>query len=188
MQARPKDVDAIRRQMAQIRRKHHEDVREVLADAERVVGWGRHWRPYVWAALGTATATAFWIVTKRDRTAPAGRVASSDVAEVQQGIAEGVAQDSDGPKTRQSLWGDAWNLIVPVVVRAAQNYVAHSLEQWIAQQRMTAARGEVPSPSDGELERPKGRSVRPERESYTTGEGPGSNLVTGVFNDDRSCS
>ena len=70
----------------------------------------------------------------------------------------------------------------------AQNYVAHSLEQWIAQQRMTAARGEVPSPSDGELERPKGRSVRPERESYTTGEGPGSNLVSGVFNDDRSCS
>src|SRR6516165_3678235 len=106
--------------MVQIRREHYEDVREVIADAERVVGWGRSGWPCVCAALGATAATFFWILASRDWTAPAGQASSSSsaVAEVQPGIANGVAQDSERPKGHHSLWGEAVNLVVSVAVRA----------------------------------------------------------------------
>ena len=62
------DAETIRRRMALIRRKHHEDVRAVLAGAEKVAGWGRHVRLYTWVALGVAAG--FWMVTHRRRTVP----------------------------------------------------------------------------------------------------------------------
>jgi hypothetical protein len=80
VQSEPNDVDAIRLQMVQIRREHYEDVREVIADAERVVGWGRSGWPYVCAALGATAATVLWILASRDRTAPAGQASSSSSA------------------------------------------------------------------------------------------------------------
>jgi hypothetical protein len=176
--------------MALIRRRHHEDIREVVATAETVAGWGRSARPYAWAALGAAAATAFWLVIKRGGRPPASQATLSDASEVHEGIAKRLARDSERSRPRPRFRDDVWDFLISVAVRAAQGYAAHCLEQWMAQQRMMAAirhgpsqqatrctavfdgqqrmmaatRHGPPAPA-GALERLKGRSARPERES-----------------------
>ena len=150
--------------------------------AENVAGWGRHVRPYAWAALGAAAATAFWIISKRERKPPAAEAAPSAIPHVHQEIAQATGQDLAGPNPHQRLWHEACNLAISVAVRAAQNYAAHSIEQWITQQRITAATRHAPSASAAGMERPNGRILRPEQESIAS-QRSRSNLVTEGSND-----
>ena len=78
--ARSRSVDAIRRKMALIRSRRHEDVREVLADAETVVGRRQCVRPPPCAALGAAGAASVLHLIKRREAPPAGQTAAAPLA------------------------------------------------------------------------------------------------------------
>jgi hypothetical protein len=169
--------------MVQIRRKHHEDVREVIAGAEAVAGWGWHIWLYSWAALGAA-AVGLWIVANRSRGIPIGEATPSDTAELPPGVAESRAGEGEPSKTHPRWLADTGSFLLGMAVRAAQNYAEHWVDQRIAQQRMKAATRPGPCPSAGGAEWPDGRPARPGRHSRA-GEGPRSNLVSGGFHDDR---
>jgi hypothetical protein len=158
-----KDVDAIRHQMARIRRRRHVQVRGLLSNAERVVHLGRQLEPYAWSALGAGAATALWLVTGRAAKARAGRVANGGVVNVPQRFANDPPGRSERPKLQQRA-GDAWSMIVSAVIRAAQNYAAQRLASWIASKRRAVAGGRARSFSDDALEKPKDCVERPERE------------------------
>jgi hypothetical protein len=177
--------DAIRRQMVQIRRKHHEDVREVIQGAEAVAGWGRHLRLYSWAALAAAAAV-LWIVANRRRVVPIGEA----TAPVPAGPRPAVVGSRPGQGRRSQTGrrlGAAGSFLLGVAVRAAQNYAAHRVDQWLARQRMGAVTGPGPRSSDRGPQRPNGRPARPQRHPSTDA-GPRSNWVFGGLRDERSCT
>jgi hypothetical protein len=182
--AKSNDVDEIRRQMVQLRRKHREDVREVIAGAEAVAGWGRHIGLYSWAALGAA-AVALWIVANRRKAVPIGEATPLEPAEPPPGVAENRPGAGERLKPPPRWLSDAGNFLLGVALRAAQTYAAHWVDQWFAQQRMRAATRPGPFLVDRRAEWPHGRPARPERHSRA-GEGPLPNFVSGGFNDDRS--
>jgi hypothetical protein len=146
------EVDEIRRQMAQIRRELHEDVREVVATAEAVTDWRRFIRTYPWPALGAAAAIGFLIVPKRRRSMPHDIARRTDIERVREAVAESREAEQGREKTRKGLLAGALALIGPVVVRAAQGYAVRHLEHWISQMQLDQmAIGPVhgPSPSPG---------------------------------------
>jgi len=64
---------------------------------------------------------------------------------------------------RPSLVGEAASFLTRVAVRAAQNYAAYCLEEWIAPRRVQGAtKGGALPPSDN-LALAAGRNMRPER-------------------------
>jgi hypothetical protein len=142
----PNDIEEIRRQMAQIRRELHEDVKEVVEGAEAVTDWRRYIRMYPWAAVGTAVAVGYLIVPKRRRSVPRDVARQSDVAEMREVLRQDRAPEPEEKKRRKSLIGAAFGMLVPLVWRTAQGYAMSYLEQWIAQkqQEYMAAAGPPP--------------------------------------------
>lgn len=139
-------VDEIRRQMAQIRRELHEDVRDVVASAGAAFDWRRVITAYPWVSLGAAAAAGYLVVPKRHR-APATH---ADLKEVREEVestraaladvarANGVETSAERPK-RKGLFRTAVAMIAPVALRSAQSYAAGWLENYIAQQQAQAA-------------------------------------------------
>jgi hypothetical protein len=173
------EVDEIRRQMAQIRRELHEDVREVVATAEAVTDWRRFIRMYPWPALGAAAAVGYLIVPKRRRSVPRDVARQTDIERVREAVEESRAAERGREKTRKGLLAGALALIGPVVVRAAQGYAVRHLEHWISQMQMdqmAAGPAHGPSPSSsgpgwpGGPGRPGG-SGRPGESGRPTGPG-----------------
>jgi hypothetical protein len=183
MQTSPTNVDAIRRQMSRIRRKHRTPVGDVLSDARRVATLGRYLRPLAWAALGAAAATAICTVTKRRARVPSGAAALMGAAEGPHQAANGVAGDSERPKAQQGILDNAWNLVAPVIVRAAQDYALQCLEQWIAQGHGTTA-SPMPRGPSSILEGPNSGVPRTARGGNACNR-PGSSAASGGSDNDR---
>jgi hypothetical protein len=121
----PADITEIQRQMAQIRRDLHEDVREAVKGAQSLTDWRSQVRSHPWLALGAATVVGYLIVPKR-HSAPA-------IVAVAPAPAQAAVSMPEAPKKKRwGLIGSAVGLLAPIAVRAAQNYAIQYLEQWIA--------------------------------------------------------
>ena len=144
------DTDAIRRQMAQIRRELHEDMQNVVAGAEAATDWRRYVKLHPWASVGVAFALGFLIVPRRRRsiTETAEKAAEQTVSRVQEAIA--APPPPRKKEKRSGLVGMLFGMAMPVAVRAAQSYAAHFVEQWIAQQQGGPAE---PEPAAGTPDR-----------------------------------
>jgi len=137
----PNEVDEVRRQMAQIRRELHEDVREVVATAEAAADWRRYLTAYPWLSVGTAFALGYLIVPRRPKPV-AGTALQSDLTKVReavettrQAVVEAPKEKGDEAKRKKSLVGAALGMVAPLALRAAQGYALKYLEHWIAQQQ-----------------------------------------------------
>jgi hypothetical protein len=137
--------------MSLIRRKHRGLVRELLADAGRLAGLERYLQPVAWAALGAAAATALRTINKRAAKSRAAGSAPMGAAEDRQ-LANGFTGNAERLKIQHGRFDIIWNFVAPVVIRAAQNYAVHQLEQWISRAQ-TAATIHGSSRSDGIEER-----------------------------------
>lgn len=156
MSTAPNEVDEIRRQMADIRRELHEDVRGVVATAEAATDWRRYLTAYPWVSLGAAFAVGYLVVPRKHR--PTAIIA--DLSKVQAAV--NVAQDRKEATTRKKgLIGAALGMAVPFVLRAAQGYALKYLEQWMLQQQVNAMHGGPAPASSGAQARPGSRSNRP---------------------------
>jgi len=123
------DVDEIYNRMAVIRREPHTNVRESVAGAEAVVDWGRYTWTYPWIALGGAAAVGCLIYTIGHRTVTAVIASRADGAQAGEPVAGDSVKGQERSRTGQNLLLAAWGILVPVAVRAGQNYVLHWLEQ-----------------------------------------------------------
>ncbi len=135
----PNEVEEIQRRMAAIRHELHEDVREVVANAEAVTDWQRYLRMYPWAGVTAAFAIGYLIVPRRRKKVPADLATQADVAQVREAVESAAVTARTPEPRRKSLLGTAWQLVGPLVIRTAQSYAAQNLENWILQQQQTAA-------------------------------------------------
>jgi hypothetical protein len=71
--------------------------------------------------------------------------------------------------TRQSLLGEAAGFLTTLAVRAAQNYAAYCLEDWIAPRRALAATKTSLVPATDDSSMPCGRRSPPERVNGSDG-------------------
>jgi hypothetical protein len=137
VKAIPDDIHMIQCRMAQIRRMHHEEVREALTVAETIAKLAGHIRLYSWVALGTTAA--MWMVSGRGRTVPR-ETANRAIAETdEEEIREGPAPVAKRSAIRPSFLRDAARFLIRVAVRAAQIHAAYCLEDWIARRGMPVA-------------------------------------------------
>ncbi len=160
----PETVDEIRRSMAQIRQRLHQDMQGVVAGAEAASDWKHYVRLYPFACLAVAFGLGMVVVPRRRRSVSktAEKAAEAVLAKVS-GAAEAVQNGSaipfkgDTPKEKEKekkagLLGIAFGLVSPLLVRAAQSYALNYVESWIAQQAaasgMTASPG-GPPPGEG---------------------------------------
>jgi hypothetical protein len=131
------EITEIQRRMAQIRRELHEDVRSAVEGAQSLTDWRSHVRHHPWLTLGAATALGYFIVPRRrEEPAPA-------IVAVAPAAAPAMSQaDLAAPKKKRwGIIGTAAGLLVPIAVRAAQNYAIQYLEKWIAAQPPDAGAG-----------------------------------------------
>jgi len=126
------DVDEIYHRMAVIRREHHMNVRESVAGAEAVVDWGRYTWTYPWIALGAAAAVGYLVYTSGHQKVTADTACLADGAQDGEPVAGAMAKGRGRSRTRQNLLLAAWGILLPVAVRAGQNYMLHWLEQQYA--------------------------------------------------------
>ncbi len=150
--ASTESVDDIRRQMAQIRQRLHQDMQGVVAGAEAASDWRYYVRLYPWAALGAAFAGGFLIVPRRRRSAT--RTAEKAAEAVVAKLTESAENDSvaavstPAPKSEKPSkgWiGAMLGLAGPMVMRGVQSYALGYVENWIAQQQ-AATGGPPPTP------------------------------------------
>jgi len=141
------DIDAIRRQMAQIRRELHEDVQEVVAGAEAVTDWRRYVRSYPWPAVGVAFAVGYLVVPKRRRSVPRDIARQADVAGVREELRQARAIVPEEKKRGKGFIAAGFGLLAPMAWRLAQNYAMGYLEQWIAQQQQQYMTATGPPPA-----------------------------------------
>jgi len=123
------DVDEIYHRMAVIRRELHTNVRESVAGAEAVVDWGRYTWMYPWVALGGAAAVGCLIYTIGHQKVTAAIASQADGAKAGEPVAGARAKVQVRSRTSQNLLLAAWGILLPVAVRAGQNYMLHWLEQ-----------------------------------------------------------
>lgn len=157
-------VDDLRRRMAQIRQRLHQDMQGVVAGAEAASDWKHYVRIYPWAALGVAFAAGFLIVPRRRRsvTRTAEKAAEAVVAKLTDTVegAEGAVKktakavkDAPPETKKKGLIAAGFSLLVPVVWKFAQNYALGYVENWIAMQQQmqqgaaAGAGGPMPPPS-----------------------------------------
>ena len=154
----PESVDEIRRSMAQIRQRLHQDMQGVVAGAEAASDWKHYVRLYPWAALAVAFGLGLVIVPRRRRSVSktaekAAEAVLSKVTGAAEAMQNGTAAafKSESPKEKEKkkeeksgLIGVAFGLISPLIVRAAQSYALNYVESWIAQQ--AAASGMAAAP------------------------------------------
>jgi hypothetical protein len=129
------EIDEIRRKMGQIRRDLHEDVKGVVEGAEEVSDWRHYIRMYPWAAVGAALALGYVIVPKRKKPAAPAQVVVTSLPQTAQAVKAKHEKPEKPEKKGRGLIGAGLGMLVPVALKAAQNYATHYLTNWIAQQQ-----------------------------------------------------
>ena len=122
------DVDEIYHRMAMIRRDLHTNVSESVAGAEAVIDWGRYTWTYPWIALGAAAAAGWLIYTGGHRKVTADAASLADGAKAGEPVAGAGATGREPSRIGPDLLLAAWGFLLPVAVRAGQNYLLHWLE------------------------------------------------------------
>jgi len=145
-----------------------------VAGAEAASDWKHYVRLYPWAALAAAFGIGLVVVPRRRRsvTKTAQKAAEAAIAKVT-GAAEGAeatAEQAIGavknatPKEKKSgLFGVAFGMLFPLVLKVGQSYALSYVENWIAQQQ-AAAGGPGPDPqphTPGAAMPPSGAPRRP---------------------------
>jgi hypothetical protein len=131
------EADEIRRQMAQIRRELHQDVRGVVVQAEAVADWRRYIRMYPLASLGMAFAIGYLVVPRR----------YAERAGVREAVVPPTGKPADRSPTRTGVVSSVLGMVAPVAVRVAQGYAVHYLENWIARQQSPTMAGPAGQPA-----------------------------------------
>ena len=149
--ASPMSVDDIRREMAQIRQKLHQDMKGVVAGAEAASDWKHYVSLYPLAALGATFLAGFLVVPRKRRsvTKTAEKAAEAVVAKLSESspLLNNAVQTREAVPRRRGLVGTAFSMLTPVVIRAAQNYALNQLETLISKQQPTSQSVHTESPS-----------------------------------------
>lgn len=147
-----REIDEIRRQMAQIRRELHEDMQGVVAGAEAASNWKYYVQRYPWAALGLATVAGYLVVPKRRVSATETAEAAAEEAAERLGglfrrarsavgrkaqVQTGEPTPTEKKERKAGLIGMLFGMVSPVVLRVAQSYAANYAENWLARQQAT---------------------------------------------------
>jgi hypothetical protein len=134
MKPSPRTVEAIRREMVRIRRRHHDDIAEIIGGADAVIEWGRNIGSYYWPILcGTALS---WIVAHWRATFPKKWTGQENAATTDELINNRRTDYLTRSATRATWPGEAATLLATVASRAAQHYAAHRLDDLIASRRL----------------------------------------------------
>jgi len=166
------DVDEIRRSMAQIRQRLHQDMQGVVAGAEAASDWKHYVRLYPWAALAAAFGIGLVVVPRRRRsvTKTAQKAAEAAIAKVTGAAEEAEAKVESAvssvktapPKEKKAgLFGVAFGMLFPLVLKVGQSYALSYVENWIAQQQAAAGGPGVNPPGAGAASPPPGAQRRP---------------------------
>jgi hypothetical protein len=145
------EINDIQRQMALVRHELHHDVRVAVKSAQSLTDWRSLVRTHPWVTLATAAAAGYLIVPKRRSETPA--VVAAALPTPSRAAPMPVNPASASRESRSSLMGTILGLLAPVAIRAAQNYAAQYLEQWLAPQSSggPAEMGLGPRPSGGDV-------------------------------------
>jgi hypothetical protein len=123
------DVDEIYNRMAEIRRERHIHVRESVAGAEAVADWGRYTWTYPWIASGAAAVVGYLIYTGSHPKVTADTASLADGVKTGEPVAGARVKSQERSRIGQNLLLAAWNIFLPVAVRAGQNHLLRWLEQ-----------------------------------------------------------
>jgi hypothetical protein len=121
-------IDEIQRRMAAVRHDLHQEVQGAVKSAQRLTDWRSLVRSHPWLALGAAMVGGYFIVPRPKAESALALGQSS--AERDRG--DGPRKLASAQQTsRWSVVAMTWGLLAPVAIRAAQNYVAYHLENWL---------------------------------------------------------
>ena len=156
------EIQDIQRRMAQIRHEMHEEVRGAVMGAQSLVDWRSAVRNRPWLSVGLAAAAGYVLVPKR--RPPAVPIVTVAGLSPGQAIPTPTAEAATGGRgsVRDTL-GIVFSLVAPVVVRAAQSYVAHHLENWLAAHPVRLGGGPSGGQSTGDGSRPAGPPLSTQR-------------------------
>jgi hypothetical protein len=153
------DIAELQVRMAQVRHDMHQEVQSAVKGAQLLTDWRSLVKNFPWLSISVAALAGFALVPSRRSTygghvaaPPAGAdlLASSVAAQVQQ-----------KRRTGWNVVGTAFNLLSPVVVRAAQNYALDYFEKWLSQHPLP------PVPASAPVERER-NGLRPDRKQPAT--------------------
>ncbi len=169
----PTEVDEIRREMAEIRRSMHEDVRGVVATAEAAADWHRYLMAYPWITVGVAFAAGYLIVPRRAKEVVTVADLSSKVQQAVDANSDRMLQatGAEAQSTRsrtKGIIGTAIGILMPLALKTAQGYALKYAEQWFLDQQFLHQHA-GPAPAAAEYH--GGPGARPTRPA-----GPGSSL------------
>jgi hypothetical protein len=140
------DVDEIYRRMAVIRRERHANVSESVAGAETVANWGRFTWTFPWIALGATVAVGYLVYRESRRIGSAQAPERLPEPEADPPLTAVSAPSQESTRMGQQILGAAWELALPVAVRAGQSF----LLQWLEQEHPTkSVRKTADTPANG---------------------------------------
>lgn len=146
------ETDDIRCQMAEIRSRLHQDVREVVNLATTAADWRSYVRGRPWLAIGLAFTSGFLLVPGRSR--PSTLVVQPSAVDVQN-LQAAVQAEKPG---RLPLMRWFLGAVGPIAVRAAQLYALNYVENLLANQQAGPRPEAAPRPaSPCQTSRPEGR-------------------------------
>lgn len=165
------EIDQVRRRMAEIRQRLHQDVSGVVGRAGRAFDWRSHARDYPWLIVGVAFGLGYLIAphttAKPRHSHPAAwpRFQFKPPRAVLS-TSPSAAIPTNEPAKREAAigpfailrWG--WTLLGPVAIQAAQSYAA----SWIETRLSRYQHGGPPLEStDASRLDPAGMTDRPRR-------------------------
>lgn len=161
MATEPQEIDDLRRQMAQIRRELHDDVKGVVEGAEAATDWRRYIRSYPWASLGVALAIGYLVVPRRQRDRTT--TINVDPAEIARAVAAETPRVIEKEKPGRGIVGSLFGMVAPVAFRAAQGYALQFFEQWMSQKmaQQLQAHPELAAAFGGPGQAPPGQAGHP---------------------------
>ena len=142
MPTNTKEIDEVRRQMALIRRELHEDVKEVVANANAAADWRTYLTAYPWATIGLAASLGYLIVPRKSKSTETDSSSGAERISRPAGdpilAAESQSAPPEGSKEHGLIKGAitaGLGMLTPLLVRAAQGYALQYFEQWLLQQQ-----------------------------------------------------
>lgn len=124
------EIREIQERMALIRHEMHQDVQGAVHGAHQLTDWRCLVGKYPWVSLGVATAIGYLVVPRR----ASRRQSHADGSTAARSAAAPSAAERPAPTGGSGAkpLSAVTRLLLPVVVRAAQNYALHLFEQWLA--------------------------------------------------------
>jgi len=170
MLAQRDDVEMIQRQMREIRRKHHEQVRDVLAGAERVASLERKFQGYSWVAIAAGVAAVCWVAMSRGRNGAMKTAVPSRVDLVGTDADQAGVVAAETLPSRPGWAAEVTNFLTTLAIRAAQSYAIYCVEDWIAARRVMGPRDPVVDTAKSDPPRSHGRTRNSENQTTDCGD------------------